>query len=99
MHPASSGRAPPWVMSDQQARLSGRSRGCRPLEWSVVDDLWDLLSEPNPLPEIKASVATALTPCIDRLGDRRDGYCRLSSSSKSASSLELVQFSTHCDQI
>ena len=44
------------------------------LERSVVDDLWDLLSEPNPLPEIKASVATALTPYIDRPGDRRDGY-------------------------
>jgi hypothetical protein len=86
-------------MSDQQARLSGRSRGCRPLERSVVDDLCDLLSELNPLPEIKASVATALTPYIDRPGDRRDGYCRLSSSGKLASSLELVQFSTHCDQI
>ena len=53
-------------MSDQQARLSGRCRGCRPLERSVVDDLGDLLSEPNPLPEIKASVATARTPYIDR---------------------------------
>jgi hypothetical protein len=46
------------------------------LERSVVHDLWDLLNEPNPLPEIKASVATALTPYIDRPGDRRGGYCR-----------------------
>src|SRR4029077_15120730 len=58
-----------------------RSRGCLPLKRFVVDDLSDLLREPNPLPEIKASVATALTPYIDRPGDRRDG-CRLSSSSK-----------------
>lgn len=86
-------------MSDQQVRLSGRSRGCRPFERSVVDDLWDHLSEPNPLPKIKASVATALTLYIDRPGDQRDGYCRLSSSGRLASSLELVQFSTHCDQI
>ncbi len=50
---------PAMVMSDQQARLSGRKRGCRPLEWSVVGDLQDLLSEPNPLPQIKAPVATA----------------------------------------
>jgi hypothetical protein len=62
------GARPPWSMSDRQARLSGRSRGCRLLERSVVNDLWDLLSEPNPLPEIKASVATALTPYIDRPG-------------------------------
>jgi hypothetical protein len=55
-------------VSDQQARLSGSSRGCRPLERSVVDDLRDLLSEPNPLPEIKASVATALTPYGPAIG-------------------------------
>jgi hypothetical protein len=33
------GASPPWLVSDQQARLSGRSRGCRPLERSVVEDL------------------------------------------------------------
>ena len=60
---------PAMVMSDQQARLSGRKSRMPALERSVVDDLWDLLSEPNPLPEIKASVATALTPYIDRPGD------------------------------
>jgi hypothetical protein len=27
------------AMSDQQTRLSGRKRGCRPLERSVVGDL------------------------------------------------------------
>ncbi len=47
---------PAMVMSDQQAR---RKRRCRPLERSVVGDLQDLLSEPNPLPQIKAPVATA----------------------------------------
>ncbi len=40
-------------------RLSGRKRGCRPLERSVAGELYDLLSEPNPLPQIKAPVATA----------------------------------------
>jgi hypothetical protein len=50
---------PAMVMSDQQTRLSGRKRGCRPLDRSVVGDLSDLLSEPNPLPQIKAPVATA----------------------------------------
>src|ERR1700730_16523647 len=50
---------PAMVMSDQQTRLSGRKRGCRPLERSVVGDLYDLLSEPNPLPQIKAPVETA----------------------------------------
>jgi hypothetical protein len=41
---------PAMVISDQQARF-GRERGCRPLERSVVGDLQDLLSEPNPLPQ------------------------------------------------
>ena len=50
---------PAMVMSDQQARLSDRKRGCRPLERSVVGDLWDLLGETDPLPRIKAPVATA----------------------------------------
>jgi hypothetical protein len=50
---------PATVMSDRQTRLSGRKRGCRPLERSVVGELWDLLCEPNPLPQIKAPVATA----------------------------------------
>ena len=30
---------PTMIMSGQQARLSGRKRGCRPLERSVVGDL------------------------------------------------------------
>ena len=54
--------------------LECRSRGCWPLERSIFDDLWDLLSEPKPLPEIKASVATALTPYIDRPGDRATAF-------------------------
>src|SRR6266436_9753570 len=33
------GARPAMVMSDQQTRLSGRKRGCRPLERSVVGDL------------------------------------------------------------
>jgi len=47
------------VMSDQQTRLSGRKRGCRPLWRSVVGDLQDIPSEPSLLPQIKAPVATA----------------------------------------
>jgi hypothetical protein len=69
--------SPPWFMSDQQARSSSRSRGCRLLDRSVVNDLWDLMSEPNPLPEIKASVATALTPYIDRPGATAIADCLL----------------------
>jgi hypothetical protein len=53
------GPEPAMVMSNQQARLSCRKRGCRPLERPVVGDLQDLLSEPSPLPPIKAPVATA----------------------------------------
>src|SRR6266403_5103111 len=40
------GGEPAMVNSDQQTRLSGRKRGCRPLERSVVGDLSDLPSEP-----------------------------------------------------
>jgi hypothetical protein len=53
------GASPSWLMSDQQARLSGRERGCQPLDRSVAGNLQDLLSEPSPLPQIKAHVATA----------------------------------------
>jgi hypothetical protein len=81
------GGEPAMVNSDQQTRLSGRKRECRPLERSVVGDLWDLPSEPNPLPQIKDPSQRQLTPYIDSPGDRRDGYCRLSSSNKLASQL------------
>src|ERR1700722_7533317 len=53
------GASPSWLMSDQQVRLSGRKRECQPLDRAVAGDLQDLLSEPSPLPQMKAHVATA----------------------------------------
>ena len=58
-------------MSDQQVRLSGRSRGCVS---STVVEIFGSTERTEPIAKIKASVATALTPYIDRPGDRRDGF-------------------------
>jgi hypothetical protein len=91
---------PTMIMSDQQARLSGRKRGRRPLERSVVGDLLDLLSEPNPLPQSKAPVATATHTVLIALVGRRDGYCLIVFFQKlDLVIVNTVQFSTHCDQI
>jgi hypothetical protein len=53
---------PPWLMSDQQAGLSGRNRGCRLPERSALT-IYRIQDQ--------SVIATALTPHIDRRSARR----------------------------
>ena len=59
-----------------------------------------ILSEPNPLPQSKAPVATATHTVLIALVGRRDGYCLIVFFQKLGLVIvNTVQFSTHCDQI
>ena len=89
------------VMSDQHARLSGRKRGCRPLErvcrWRFIGS--SERTEPI-APDQSArcngnSHRTLIAPA-----DRRDGYCLIVFFQQIGLVIvNTVQFSTHCDQI
>ena len=75
--------SPPMVMSDQQARLSGRKRDAGPRAvccWRFIGSS----ERTEPIAPDQSARRNGNSPTLTP-GDRRDGYCRLSSSSKLAS--------------